>query len=1319
MNRRSDTLQDISLLYELSLSIGGSLSLEENAEAFMRTLLSRKPLDFGCVWVRLPDNGGYRAVSAVPAFRLTVSEVGNDHPLFLRSRGEEYVLIDPSTEDEALRMGVDGREGFYCYLRLGNVGFLQLHSQNESTFAPRFLNQLRSIVDKLAVSLSGCIAHEELAAVTERHRATNVVLRSTSARLSTLITNLQAGILVEDENNQLVLVNERFCGMVGVTESAESLTGIDCSQAIKTVAHIFSDPEEFLSLTENALKERRVVANQLLQLKDGRTYSRDYVPVIHEGEYIGHLWQYSDVTQARRAVTRLEESSNRLSSVIETVGEGITLSDSQGFFHIYNSHMETITGFSVVEASEPDYLERIYPDAEDRQTALDRLKVLLSGQELRNIETTIRAKDGSSKTLLVSSSMIPLGGKRLFLSAYRDITERKRADEKLEGVRHFYQQVLESVPVQLAVFDRQGRYAFVSPSAVSDPELRTWLIGKTDRDYVRRRGLDPEIAENRMAAHAQAAQKRQIIPLEEQPIDRDGRRLTIARFASPVIDKNGEVTHVVGYGIDITELKEAERALAANEERYRQIIEHATDIIYRADSRGRFTFVNDVTTEILGYVASDLVGKPFWNFVTPDWAREVRLFYLRQLRAKTPDTYLEFPVLHADGRRVWLGQNVKLILSGDKAQGVQAIARDITDRRVAMEAERVSQMRKEAMLESALDGVLTVDESGEILEYNASASEMFGGVEFKILIDGEASEMASVFQQWSDDGFGRRTEVVGLRSDGSTFPLEMAVAPIRLDSRTLFTAYLRDITERKNTMQALVTAREEAESATRVREQFLANMSHEFRTPMNAINGIVHLLGRTELDSDQAEFVDSIARSTDVLMHLISDILDVAKLGSGTLEFETKPFSVERAVRDVTQMVALQAADKNIELTWDVEHFVPDVIVGDPYRLRQILLNLLSNAVKFTEEGSVTLAVEVASLGVQRVHLRFRVKDTGIGISAEDQARIFESFAQASVSTTRKFGGTGLGLAIVKQLAELQRGSVSVESTVGEGSEFVVEIPYQIGDATALDGMVMVDDHAESDALLGRRLLVVEDNAMNQFVARTFLTGWGAEVEVASNGRIAVDILAADADFDLVLMDIQMPELDGHQATRIIREDLGLTSCRLPIVALTASSLRENRKEVIAAGMNGFLLKPFQPRALLETVLAHERQRPAGDGLPEKMLDLSFLQNNSRGDPAFVNRILELYLEHTPRLLDSLEAALAAQNVEEVGRISHRLKSSVRMVGMSEDRASLEGDIQLRRRDGRFGVGVARAKGPCRCRKQRKRGRKPTPHRSHPGRNEH
>ncbi|RMF00755.1 MAG: response regulator, partial [Bacteroidetes bacterium] len=467
-------------------------------------------------------------------------------------------------------------------------------------------------------------------------------------------------------------------------------------------------------------------------------------------------------------------------------------------------------------------------------------------------------------------------------------------------------------------------------------------------------------------------------------------------------------------------------------------------------------------------------------------------------------------------------------------------------------------------------------------------------------------------------------------------------------------------------------------------------MSHEIRTPLQAIIGFTSLLAKEKLTDKQLEYVDGIDTASHNLLAIVNDILDVSKIEAGMIRLEKIPFSLTGLLHSVMQLFEPVARKRGLELHLQFEQLLPDHLLGDPTRLTQILVNLVSNAIKFTNEGKITIVVG-GQRTEQQLNLSIAVKDTGIGIASERLPYIFDRFEQADNKVTRIYGGSGLGLFISRQLVELQGGHIGVSSEPGRGSTFFLEIPYTI---TSAEARRQLPSAKELMPIAGSfqdiKILLVEDSLMNQRVVSTFLEEWGVQYDIAENGKVAIYKLENN-QYDLVLMDVQMPEMDGYSATEYIRENLNL---QIPIIAMTAHAMAGEREKALSYGMNDYIAKPIRQEDFYRLIArfvplrkinkgnsssseasaaASELSLPAG---ADPQIDYNYLMSISNGKKAYLNNILNLFIRQAPAELAKLQHALQQEDLGAVAQMAHSMKSTVGYAGLNKNLLPLLAQIE-------------------------------------------
>ncbi len=592
------------------------------------------------------------------------------------------------------------------------------------------------------------------------------------------------------------------------------------------------------------------------------------------------------------------------------------------------------------------------------------------------------------------------------------------------------------------------------------------------------------------------------------------------------------------------------RTLQETETFFRQIVNNVSDSIYRIDLHGNFTYVNPIAVSQTGYSEDNLLRMRYTNLVRNDYKQSVYFFFKNIFEDEINDSYLEFPIIAANGDEKWIGQKIHLIKLRNQITGFQVIARDITHER-----------------------------------------------EFK---------------------------------------------------------------------EQLIIAKSNAEKTAEIKSRFLANMSHEIRTPLNGIVGVVNLLNQTNLSEKQKTYLNAITSSSNQLMGIINDVLDLAKIDADKLELDCTDFNIEDLFQSVVAVFEMKCIEKQINLEWFIESRIPKFLNGDPVRLNQIIYNLLGNAIKFTEKGGILLQVELLSSTSDDVSILIRISDTGIGMDEQALNMVFEAFTQAEDHMSRKFGGTGLGLTIVKKIVEIHGGEISVKSQPEQGTSFELVLPFK--KCKEIHSLTNSNEPVFQEELECFRILLVEDNKVNQMVTKDNLEAFKVVVTIAENGKDALELLK-DEIFDLILMDMQMPILDGYQTMRAIRNSEDLILKQIPIIALTANAIDAEIKKCFDCGADDYLSKPFKPNVLIEKIHTFF---PISQALslclksksePINQETFEFYLNGRASIYGFTLKELKNTFHSE---WNAMKAEILKRNDSALKMIAHRIKPNLSILGLTE-----------------------------------------------------
>ncbi|MES1214107.1 MAG: ATP-binding protein [Bacteroidota bacterium] len=469
--------------------------------------------------------------------------------------------------------------------------------------------------------------------------------------------------------------------------------------------------------------------------------------------------------------------------------------------------------------------------------------------------------------------------------------------------------------------------------------------------------------------------------------------------------------------------------------------------------------------------------------------------------------------------------------------------------------------------------------------------------------------------------------------------------------------------QQQRLIHILDASEKRVKEAAHIKEQFLANMSHEIRTPMNAMLGFTNILHKTNLNQGQKQYVENIQASGEKLLAIVNDILDLSKIEAGMMRIEPAPFSLRDLLHSVETMFYDKAKQKKLYLNFVIDENIPDILEGDAVRLTQVLVNLLSNAVKFTLSGGIGVAVKKIAATGNNITIQFAIKDTGIGIAKEKQETIFERFQQAEADTTRRYGGTGLGLSIAKQIIDLQNGTIKLSSEPGQGTEFVFELPYIISKETGETTIRESEILAGKEFLNKAKVLIAEDNVMNQQLMKHLMNNWQFDFDIVGTGKEVVNAVK-EKSYDIILMDIQMPEMDGYTSTGILRNEL---QSNIPVIAMTAHAMAGEKEKCLSFGMNDYISKPIKETELYNLILQYLNLNDEDKAVKNNtaVIDLDYLHDLSKGNKNFETEMIRQFMVQVPEEINSLKVAIDQKDFPLVTSIAHGLKSSVSFMGLS------------------------------------------------------
>jgi PAS domain S-box-containing protein len=1058
---------------------------------------------------------------------------------------------------------------------------------------------------------------EELRIVRRQLERVQENLAQSQSSMSLLFATLDStgdGIMAFQFADGKLFYNMAFVSMWRIPE--DMLAGLGPHELMALQAAQVKHPDELAE--ESSRFDPDAEDFSVVELKDGRIFERHARPQLVHGKSVGRVVVYRDVTQRVHFEQRL--MFNQV--VVENSGpimwfdyesKCVTYANPAAC-ELLGRRTGELTGAHIVDI-DPKYSAESFGPLERRLRETGKPVTFF---------TLYRHSSGSMLNVDATASITEQADREIFVISFKDITEQKAAARERNRQQALMNALFNAIPDLIVYKDTQGVYRAVNESfARIARRPGEDILGKTAGE------LFPPARAEIICGLDNAALQSEGVSLVEEPLTRaDGSELILETARNPVRDAKGNLLGVLAIGRDVTQRATIEQAMKFNQ----VVVESSGPMVWVDHQSLRVTYANPAACDLLGYELRELAALQIEQVAVNYSDRTLAPIEAQLRRTGKP---FSFPTVcrRKDGKLLDVDATASLTGHGNRDTYIFSF-KDITQQKMAEKAGARQQALLTALINSIPDIISYRDPQGIFLGCN-EAFAAFRGVTVAEVAGRRCGDLFP--EEVTQLILGRDEEVLRtlgkcvveepvVAKDGSDMILETVRSPMRDENGNVLgvLAIGRDVTRRRQAEEEIRRARDLAEEATRLKSDFLANMSHEIRTPMNAIIGMSHLALKTDLTPRQRDYISKVQGSGQHLLGIINDILDFSKVEAGKLTVEHAEFELEKLLDNVTDLIAVKSSAKGLALVFDVGDDVPRRLVGDSLRVGQILINYANNAVKYTEAGEIVVAVRMLERGARDVLLHFSVTDTGIGLTAEQKARLFQSFQQADSSTTRKYGGTGLGLAISKSLAELMGGEVGVESRFGHGSTFWFTVRAGIGEARRKEPAPLPgprhrhrgDDDGERGsarawptdrqssegapqdirlaAPKGARILLVEDNDINQHVACEILRDAGFEVDVAENGQACLEMVRPGR-YGAVLMDMQMPVMDGVTATVELRKDARFAS--LPIIAMTANAMQRDRERCLGAGMNDFITKPIDPSALCDLLLRW-LAAPASDKVP-------------------------------------------------------------------------------------------------------------------------
>jgi PAS domain S-box-containing protein len=1091
-------------------------------------------------------------------------------------------------------------------------------------------------------------------------------------------------LIAEDNINGVIIADERGC-IQWANKSFTKLTGYSIEEVIgKKPGHVLQGPEtnpETIKYLGHQIKQGEPFICEILNYhKSGEKYwLRINGQSIKNanGEITGFFAMEEDITKEKEAQEKIKETEQRFRMAFEKIGDNAWEHDFNTGHTYFSSVKSHLLGFLFADFTNNANLwwSRVHPEDKWMLTENDA-KYQSGAIDHHSLEYRMIHRNGSIRWVLDRGVVIEksIDGTPLrIIGTHTNITNIKKTEVALAQRVKQFQGLSENIPgvIYEYEFKTDGTEGFRYMS----PAMEKIFGIKVDDFFDFQSYLHPDDIPKIREKNRQSALT--LMPFyDESRLIIPGKGVvwhSVTSSFSYFAESGSKV--FTGFMLDITESKKARDQIKESEGRMSALIRNLQSGILLKDENRKIILTNQRFCDLFHIPDSpdDMVGQDY----------TLATYNYKQL-LKNPDEFIASVDRAVANRMPVLAITVEFldgkilecdyipIFVAEEYKGHLWQYSDVTSRKNYERTLKVQEEKYRNIIANMNLGLIEVDQD-EIIHYaNQSFCDISGYTEEELI----GSKATELFTRGENEEFMKdknKQRQVGV-ADFYQLPIKNKRGELRwwlISGAPNFNdegvqigsvGIHLDITEQKLLEQELGVAKEKAEESSKAKESFLANMSHEIRTPLNAIIGMIRELSKSELSTKQVGYINNAEKASQHLLSVINNILDISKIEAGEFKLEKNHFNLREVIEDTVTILSVNAKAKGIGLEVNIADDLKPAFVGDSTRIRQILINLAGNSIKFTEKGKVTIECKTGTSNSYAQEILLSIIDTGIGMDKSYFKNLFKKFSQEDTSTARKYGGTGLGMAITYELIQLMEGNIEIDSEKGKGTRIDIRIPLLIGDKQKTE---VASDDSDYKKLENIRILLVEDNEMNRLVATNTLSYYNVIIEEAENGLEAIEKIKAN-NYDIILMDLQMPVMDGIEATKVIRNELKNTT---PIIALTANAFRKEIDLCLSIGMNDYVTKPFEEKTLLKTLLKHthlieknipilspeEQIKPMKD----KLYDLSNLLEISRGNDAFVKKMIQLFVDQIPTAVEGMNKAFAEGDFATLKAIAHRIKPSV------------------------------------------------------------